>query len=102
MNQNVHVNKTNFDMKGFTLGLALKQAKGNLEIAYCAHSCLCLKSMEFRICHNVYTCTVESLHVLMFSSCGSLPCRCSIGFVDVILQKFKSVFVFSFKGSRGK
>ena len=25
MNQNLHVNKTNFHMKGFTLGLALRQ-----------------------------------------------------------------------------
>ena len=31
----LHVNKTNFHVKGFTVGLALKQAKGNLEIAYC-------------------------------------------------------------------
>ena len=33
----LHVNKTNFHMKGFALGLALKQleAKGNSEIAYC-------------------------------------------------------------------
>ena len=35
MNKNLHVNKTNFHMKGFALGLTLKQAKGNLEIAYC-------------------------------------------------------------------
>ena len=92
-------------MKGFALGLALKQrrkATWKLPIVLFHKFCLCLKSMEFRICHNVYTCTVESLHVLMFSSCGSLPCRRSVGFVDVILQKFKSVFVFSFKGSRGK
>ena len=27
MNQNVHVNKTNFHMKGFALGLALKQRR---------------------------------------------------------------------------
>ena len=31
----LHVNKTDFHMKGFALGLALKQeAKGNSEIAY--------------------------------------------------------------------
>ena len=29
----LHVNKTNFHMEGFALGLALKQAKGNSEIA---------------------------------------------------------------------
>ena len=27
MNQNLHVNKTNFHMKGFALGLALKQRR---------------------------------------------------------------------------
>ena len=27
MNQNLRVNKTNFDMKGFALGLALKQKR---------------------------------------------------------------------------
>ena len=36
MNQNLHVNKTNFYMKGSALDLALKQrCKGNLEVTYC-------------------------------------------------------------------
>ena len=30
----LHVNKTNFHVKGFALGLASKQVKGNSEIAY--------------------------------------------------------------------
>ena len=30
----LHVNKTNFHLKGFTLGLVLKEAKGNSEMAY--------------------------------------------------------------------
>ena len=34
MNQNLRVYKTNFHMKGFALGFALKQAEGNSEIDY--------------------------------------------------------------------
>ena len=32
MNQHLHVNKTDFHMKGLALGLALKQEKGNSEM----------------------------------------------------------------------
>ena len=39
----LHVNKTNFRMKGFALGLALKQAKGNSDIAYSISVALMLK-----------------------------------------------------------
>ena len=31
MNQNLHVNKTNFHMKGFAIGLALKQKRSKSE-----------------------------------------------------------------------
>ena len=44
----MRVNKTNFHMKGFALGLALKQAKGKSEIAYLT-ACL-EKSLNLTVC----------------------------------------------------
>ena len=37
----LHVNKTNFHLKGFTLGLVLKEAKGNSEMAYSYYLFFC-------------------------------------------------------------
>ena len=50
MNQNLRVNKTNFLVKGFALGLALKQVKGNSEIAYSLFLFLRFVVCLFRCC----------------------------------------------------
>ena len=50
MNQNVRVNKTNFHMKGFALGLALKQKRNATRKSCIADCCVSLATVRHVFC----------------------------------------------------